>query len=342
MNRRIAFHIIAALASTVIGLVGIELFVRLIVDDGMQYDLEMWKYANDLKRISDDPLMGHQHQSSRRAKLMGVDFQTNSKGLRDREIPYAKAPEKLRILMLGDSLTVGWGVAVEDTFPKRVERMYAAKGVDAEVINAGVGNYNTIQEVEYFFTEGHKYRPDVVVLNYFINDAEPVPKHHTPSVLEQACFACVFISGRVDTLARMVKTKQNWGDYYVSLYKDGEATGWLNARESIGRLAEYCRTNGVRLFIANLPELHNVKSYPFQKVTDLVREAANSYGAEFVDLLPYVKDQDSPKLWVAASDPHPNALAHSLIAQGLFKALAGLHPIPQLSGRACDLPDSCP
>ncbi len=342
MNRRIALHIVAALASTVIGLVAIELFVRLIVDDGMQYDLEMWKYARDLKRISDDPLIGHQHQPSHRAKLMGVDFQTNSKGLRDREIPYAKTPEKLRVLMLGDSLTVGWGVAVEDTFPKRVERMYAANSVDVEVINAGVGNYNTIQEVEYFLTEGHKYEPDVVVLNYFINDAEPVPEHHKPSLLEETCLACVFTVGRIDTFARMVKTKQNWSDYYLSLYEDGKATGWLDARENIRKLAEYCRTNGVRLLIANLPELHDVKNYPFQKVTDLVREAANAYRAEFVDLLPLFEDQDSPRLWVSASDPHPNALAHSLIAQGLFKALGELHPQPQVSGRACGRRGSCP
>src|SRR5436309_15627215 len=123
MTRRLALHIIAVLASTVIGLMAIELFVRLIVDDGMQYDLEMWKYATELKRISDDPLIGHEHKPSRRAKLMGVDFETNSKGLRDRETSYAKPPGKLRILMLGDSLTVGWGVAVEDTFPRRVERM---------------------------------------------------------------------------------------------------------------------------------------------------------------------------------------------------------------------------
>jgi lysophospholipase L1-like esterase len=331
MSRRITSHIIAALVSTVIGFVAIELFVRLIIDDGMQYDLEMWKYARNLKQISDDPLIGHRHQPSRRAKLMGVDFQINSKGLRYREIPYTKAPEKLRVLMLGDSLTVGWGVAVEDTFSRRVERMYVENGVDAEVINAGVGNYNTIQEVEYFVTEGHKFRPDVVVLNYFINDAEPVPNHHKPFLLEEICFACAFIGGRIDTLARMIKTKQNWADYYLSLYKDGEATGWLDARNSIRKLAGYCNQNGIRLLIASLPELHDVGNYRFQRITDLVRDAAGAYGVEFVDILPYLENEESSKLWVVPSDPHPNAFAHSLIAQGLFEALE-VHPKSRLSG----------
>ena len=42
-----------------------------------------------------------------------------------------KASGRLRIIMLGDSLTVGWGVAIKDMFAKRVERMYADHGIDA-------------------------------------------------------------------------------------------------------------------------------------------------------------------------------------------------------------------
>src|SRR5712691_3905723 len=86
--------------------------------------------------------------------------------------PQPTVSESPSIAMLGDSLTVGWGVPVDDTFAKRIERMYAAAGIDAEVINFGVGNYNTVQEVQAFLAQGYRYRPDVVVLNYFVNDAE--------------------------------------------------------------------------------------------------------------------------------------------------------------------------
>ena len=44
-------------------------------------------------------------------------------------------------------------------------------------------------------------------------------------------------------------------------------------------------------------------------------------GAEFVDVLPYLKDTRASDLWVTPPDPHPNALAHRLIAAGLFDAL---------------------
>src|SRR5262249_49673726 len=110
-------------------------------------------------------------------------------------------------------------------------------------------------------------------------------------------------------------------EYYLSLYSDGQAPGWINAREKIRVLAEYCRSNGIRLLIANLPELHEISGYRFQTITNLVHEAATRSGADFVDLLPYFDGQKSSDLWVTPSDPHPNSLAHGVIARGLFEAL---------------------
>ena len=252
---------------------------------------------------------------------MGVDFRTNSKGLRDREFSYDRAAEKRRILMLGDSLTVGWGVALQDTFSKRIEQLYAAIGIDAEVINTGVGNYNTIQEVEYFLTRGYKYQPDVVVLNFFVNDAEPLTPERSPSALMRSCYACVFVAGRSDALMRRFFGKMNWYEYYLALYDEGRSKGWLDAKDAIRRLADYCKTNRSALLIASLPELHEVENYRLQRITDLVRQTTDQYGVAFIDLLPYLKDHSSSTLWVATPDPHPNALAHQLIAQGLFDAL---------------------
>src|SRR5437870_3389065 len=175
MKRRFAFWLLMITASLALAALGIELVVRVVIDDGMQFDLEMWKYARDLKQTANNALIGHEHRPNSEARLMGVDVKINSKGLREREIPYERTPSVLRILMLGDSFTEGWGVPFEQTFAKRIERLYAARGTPAEVINAGVGNYNTVMEVNYFLEEGHKYRPDIVVLNYVPNDAEPIP-----------------------------------------------------------------------------------------------------------------------------------------------------------------------
>jgi lysophospholipase L1-like esterase len=309
---------------TVITLAGVgvmgELVIRLIADDGMQFDLEMWKYARDVKVVSSDPLIGHEHGSNRRARLMGVDLVTNSQGLRDREFSLEPPADTLRIVMLGDSLTLGWGVALESTFSKRLEALLAQNGIKAEVINTGVGNWNTIQEVEYFLTKAYRYKPDVVILNYFINDAEPIPQSRPPSFIMRHCYVCVFLAGRLDAVLRQFTVRQNWKNYYLSLYFGEQKSGWTDARAAINKLSDYCKSNGLSLLIAHLPELHDVGNYQFQAVSDLVQETAREDDVPFVDLLPYLRDQRSDTLWVTAPDPHPNALAHKLIAQGLFEA----------------------
>jgi lysophospholipase L1-like esterase len=322
--RRIAFWLSTALVAMFLAAAGFELLSRFVVDDGMQYDLEMWKYALRLKKISGDPLIGHVHVAGGQSRLMGVDFKVNSKGLRDREFSYDRVPEKRRILMLGDSFTVGWGVALDDTFSKKIERMYAAAGVNTEVIDAGVGNYNTVQEVQYFLTEGYKYRPDVVVLNYFVNDAEPVTADAPPGVLMRGCYACVVIAGRLDTVMRRFFGRPDWSEYYLGLYDGGARKGWRDAREAMHKLADFCRKSGIVLLVVSIPDLHDVQSYRLQSITDLVGQAARQDGASFVDLLPYLKEQQSSKLWVTEADPHPNALAHSVIAKGIFDAMQKL------------------
>ena len=321
MKREHVFWLLMLIGSIAIPAVGIELYVRHVVDDGMQFDLEMWKYARDVKQIAENPQIGHEHRPGSQARLMGVDVKINSKGLRDREIPYERTAATPRILMLGDSFTEGWGVAVEQTFSKRIERLYGAQGVAAEAINAGVGNFNTTMEKSWFLDEGYKYRPDIVVLNFAHNDAEPVSPHTQPGVWLRACEACVFLAGRFDVLSRDVSLRPDWKDYYLGLYGDGDAAGWRAAKAGIAELADYCRSHRIRLLIVNFPELHELKPYPLQRITDLVRQAAAENGADFLDLLPALADRDPQSLWVSPTDPHPNGLANELIANAIFREL---------------------
>jgi lysophospholipase L1-like esterase len=320
MKRERAFWPLMVIGTLVVAAVMIELFVRVVIDNGMQFDLEMWKYAREVKQVAANPLIGHQHRPGSHAHLMGVDVAINSKGLRDREIPYERTPGTLRILMLGDSFTEGWGVALPDTFAKRLEQLYAARGVKAEVINAGVGNYNTVMEVNYFLDEGRTYDPDIVVLNFTFNDAEPVPPHETENALLRFCEACVYLAGRTDTLMREASLRADWKDYYLHLYAD-DAPGWRDAKAALTQLANYTRAHHQKLLVASLPDLHQLDPYPLQSITDLAQRAARDNGANFVDVLPALKTESPLELWVTPTDPHPNAKANALIAAALFRKL---------------------
>ena len=325
MKHKIVSNLLATLIGVAVAVLCMEVAVRAFFDDGMQFDLEMWKYALEVKGISSDPLIGHNHRPNRQAFLMGVQFDTNSKGLRDREFSYENPPGRLRIMMLGDSFTVGWGAKFDETFPKRIERMYADRGIQAEAINTGVGNYNTIQEVEYYLREGYKYNPDIVVLNFTFNDAEPVPVSSPPPTILRLCYSCIFVAGTIDSVLRELFVKKDWADYYLGLYGgDGQAKGWLDAKAYIAKLAAFTKAHGTKLLIASMPELHDVQHYRLQRITDLVHEAADENDVPFVDLLPYLQGVPSPELWVTPPDPHPDGLAHKLFAEGIYDALEKL------------------
>lgn len=76
------------------------------------------------------------------------DASINSLGLRDREFQQEKQ-NKFRILCIGDSWTFGWGVNIEDSWPRRLEDyLHTAGYTNTEVINCGqsgqyTGTYKT-------------------------------------------------------------------------------------------------------------------------------------------------------------------------------------------------------
>jgi hypothetical protein len=70
-------------------------------------------------------------------RVRSFTVRTNSRRLRGGEIG-DKAPGTRRILALGDSVTHGWGVTEEESYPSRLQEELRARGLSVEVINAGV------------------------------------------------------------------------------------------------------------------------------------------------------------------------------------------------------------
>lgn len=102
-----------------------------------------------------------------------VDVQINSKGLREREIPYAKEKDTFRILLLGDSFSAALQVPLRLTWHKIIERTLNENPrvpKKIEIINSGVPGYGTSQELLYYRYEGYKYNPDLVLIEVFHND----------------------------------------------------------------------------------------------------------------------------------------------------------------------------
>src|SRR5246500_1326234 len=215
---------IALLAFAILlGCIAMEVALRVIFAHSLDFSMEMWKYAVKLKRPVANPDLSFAHAPNRSAFLMGVPVSINSAGLRDREFSIEKPPGVYRVMMLGVSTTFGWGVRQEDTAAKFLERKLNADlpaGFNhVEVMNTGVGNYDTAQEVTYFETIGWKYHPDLVVLVFFINDPEPVPVEKKGFLIDRS-YLIAFATNRIDGVMRHVGVRPDWKTYYASLYDD--------------------------------------------------------------------------------------------------------------------------
>jgi hypothetical protein len=102
----------------------------------------------------------------------------NSEGFRGEEFTARKDENSVRIIMLGDSITYGSFVKRSETFSDVLEKTLIAKSrllplpKRYEVMNFGIPGYNIVSEIEVLKVFGLKYKPDIVVLNYFWNDNE--------------------------------------------------------------------------------------------------------------------------------------------------------------------------
>ena len=100
-----------------------------------------------------------------------IPVNINSHGLRAPETTYEKPPDTFRILNLGDSVAMGWGVREEVTYGRRLEDSLNQKGTGNlryEVINAGTPDWNLENELAYLKAEGLEYEPDLILLDLTI------------------------------------------------------------------------------------------------------------------------------------------------------------------------------
>lgn len=296
-----------------------ELAMRLYLMRQTFYDVEMSRYALSLKTDAENPLIGHVHRPNREVELMDVPVRTNSDGFRDDEYPIEKG-DRWRIIFLGDSLTFAWGVEKEKSFEHLLEKVLDARR-PTEIINFGAGNYNTVQAVNLFLDKGLRYRPDQVVLFYFINDAEPVPQRSNLAWLGYSRMATFYWS-RIKALLARYDESTTFAGYYSALYEP-DAQGWKDAQAAILQLRDACRENGIVLQVVLLPELHDLVHYTFAREHGLISEFLRNNGVEVLDLAPSFVDQTEPmSLWVALDDAHPNAKAHRLIAERSLEFIA--------------------
>ncbi len=302
-----------------------ELACRVVFSTVVSYDVEMWRYARRVKMTGRTPGLRFEHRPDVRAQLMGVVVATNSDGLREREISRDKSEGTVRIAVVGDSITFGWGVPQNQTYVRQLEEILnVEQPVEGqhryETLNFGVGNYAISDVANMLEYKALSYHPDLIIYGAFLNDAESADVAVSSPWILHHSLSAVWLWGRVDRLLRMLGLREDYLNYYLDLYKEGGA-GQRLVRDEMQRMARLCAEKGIPLIVAFLPELHTHLDDPFSIVTQVYRQEALDVGAIFVDLRQGLPDNGRETFWVSADDAHPNARAMALYAPRIVEKI---------------------
>jgi GDSL-like Lipase/Acylhydrolase family len=281
------------------------------------YDIEMWRYAKELKVKSDDPHLDFDHVKSASAVLQSVTIRLNDWGLRNGAVEPVAAGGR-RILFLGGSIALGWGVPEESTVEARLEQALRGAGQHVQVLNGGVGNYNAERYVSRFFKELSGLNPTDIVVHYFLRDAEDLEPGNGNVLLRHSELAVTMWIAYHRLFDRA--GEQSLVDHYRAVYAPN-APGFAQMQVRLKELADYATARRVRLYLAMTPDVHNLVDYKFGFVHDTMRQIAQADGYTYVDLLPAMQGRPPEELFAMPGDPHPNALGHQLMADAILQVI---------------------
>lgn len=267
----------------------------------------------------------------------------NHWGLRDREYPTPRPEGHRRIVVLGDSFTVGLGVPnLEDVFTERIEHALnqapiagGARRVD--VLNAGSAGSLTRDWLRIWNRVADKFEPDVVVIVFFLRDGtrRSLERAFFGPARERAEASARSPLHRWSYLYRWVRDEYDrsqaaklYGESLVSAYlgTPAETQEWEDAQRNLRHLVALARARGAVAGFVIFPVLVELNAgYPFAEIHRALADfARDDLRTPVHDLLPAFRDRRAQDLWVSPLDQHPNEEGHRIAAQSLLPFVRSL------------------
>jgi len=99
------------------------------------------------------------------ARRWSAPLSINEQGLHDQEWPFAKRPGEVRVLLLGDEVADGVGLARADRLSVRLAHLTdARRGARVSTVNGAIAGYGPAESLRFLERRGLQWSPDVVVL----------------------------------------------------------------------------------------------------------------------------------------------------------------------------------
>lgn len=316
----------AIMIMSIFGMFLLEIILRITDPLGVEYFSELERYfATHIKYEN----YSYIHAPDMDENFQGVRIKTNSHGLRGPEFVRSKPEGKKRILILGDSVVLGWGVEYEDTFPNLLHVLYGPEE-NIEVIPAGVSSWNTRTEYEYFKAEAVNFDPDVLVLIIVSNDTDPKENSNIEigreklekmayrpntdqDIFRKAWFTLVDVSYLFRHLQYVVKILTEKDHEGV---KGRDDLSWQDTELALNEMIELCSSRGIDFKPFIFTDEVSAEKHPiYSMYSEYFRENGIEYFTFDGELFEGYKYKNS------VIDNHPDQEGHKIIAERIFKAL---------------------
>jgi hypothetical protein len=241
-----------------------------------------------------------------RPRRYSMSYQTNREGFRDREHNVSKPTGTFRIAFIGDSVTFGQGVRVENRFSSLVERelnhLSSEGGPRFEALNFGVCGYSTWQERINYSRFASKYQPDLVVVMMHPNDLRSAQEE------------------------REFQKRTNTATSSIRFFELASEEGFDRCAIELVAMDKLVRGDGAKLVVFPMRDTDNPSW--LRLVSDVAGPLASA-GIGFSDLGEViVPGRSLMDLVVSRTDFHPNELSHRLATQGILEYLIAQGYVP--------------
>ena len=277
------------------------------------------------------PVLGHVLAPSLEIRVTRPEYtvtvRTNADGFRGAELA-AQHEDTIRILCLGDWLTFGEGAEEDETYPVLLEnslrRRYPER--DIQVINAGLQQYGTLDELNYLVEIAPVLKPDFVIVQFFAGDdfeqsALPSRERHEfrDGALEQRqsftdttgphwlialnwlkhrSHAIYWISERAGQMAMQLNLLSDLEQSSSSHFSDIQA---LQVQELLTQIHAVAEGVGAHTLFLFVPEKMQViaRQQPPLRAAELVGKVAEQTGSGFLDLTPFLLAENADRLYLS-------------------------------------------
>ena len=256
----------------------------------------------------------------------------NSGGFRGPEYPVQKAANTFRILMLGDSETLSILLPEKDSLAAQLQEILNKKspGKHYEVLNFGVEGYCTLQELELFKTKGIKYNPDLIILNYCLNDPEPGEYYFEKTFLiRHSALARYFAYSIRKTQIKKERKRLNIKNEIDNYYYYHQPKYFNHVKDAVLELADYVKAKNNKLTVVIFPTSSIMvkdfkENYPYVPLHKIVKSIPSN-NIVFIDLIDEFNRLNLTPQQVAINyiydESHKNAAALKVSAEYIYNTL---------------------